>query len=341
MAISGAAVSSNMGSQSVAVLAPTLTLLNFRLGYWMVNPQFIDIPKPVFRGIVKDLWTYFKESWPKRQSRGFVASMLTPVKGFWSWLRGNEKDGIPRKLGLNAQHQLKIILRILSKVLKLYVISEMFGRLDETKPHIYLTDGGHIENLGLYQLLKRGCREIIVIDGEADPEMAFNALAIVQRYARIDLGVRIDLPWQEIAKTSNAVTAAAEAGQSIAPEKGPHSALGVIHYPDGEDGLLLYVKSSLTGDESDYVMNYKQRNSMFPHESTGDQFFSEEQFEVYRALGFHAVENFFSDDQTFAWSPERLKARKFPHKVTGPLGARLKETIDKMKPPAPKRQFNL
>jgi hypothetical protein len=184
----------------------------------------------------------------------------------------------------------------------------MLGRLDETKSHIYLTDGGHIENLGLYQLLKRGCRQIIAIDGEADPEMAFNALAIVQRYARIDLGVRIDLPWQEIAKISNAVTAAAEAGQPIPPEKGPHSALGVIHYPDGKDGLLLYVKSSLTGDESDYVMNYKQRNSTFPHESTGDQFFSEEQFEVYRALGFHAVENFFSDDQTFAWSPERLKA---------------------------------
>ncbi len=40
MAISGAAVSSNMGSSSIQALAPTLALLNVRLGYWMINPRF-------------------------------------------------------------------------------------------------------------------------------------------------------------------------------------------------------------------------------------------------------------------------------------------------------------
>jgi hypothetical protein len=61
-----------------------------------------------------------------------------------------------------------------------------------------------------------------------------------------------------------------------------------------QNGLLLYIKSSLSGDESDYVTNYKTRNPNFPHETTGDQFFSEEQFEAYRNLGFHATQGFFS-----------------------------------------------
>jgi hypothetical protein len=64
----------------------------------------------------------------------------------------------------------------------------------------------------------------------------------------------------------------------------------------------VYVKSSLSGDEKDYILDYKKRCSKFPHESTSDQFFTEEQFEVYRALGFHAVEGFFSGKHEFSWS---------------------------------------
>jgi hypothetical protein len=54
-------------------------------------------------------------------------------------------------------------------------------------------------------------------------------------------------------------------------------------------GTLLYVKSSLSGDENAYIAAYKRKNPAFPHETTGDQFFTEEQFEVYRALGEHIL----------------------------------------------------
>ena len=66
-------------------------------------------------------------------------------------------------------------------------------------------------------------------------------------------------------------------------------------------GTLLYFKSSLTGDEKDYILDYKKRYEDFPHESTGDQFFSEEQFEVYRALCYHMVDRFFGGTDEFAW----------------------------------------
>lgn len=246
MAISGAAVSSNMGSASIKALAPTLALLNFRLGYWLPNPEKLCGKK--------------------------VSQVQTRAK--WGRVLDN-----------------------------LFLVQEIFSKLDENKPDVYLTDGGHIENLGVYQLLKRGCALIVVVDAEADPDYAFHSLLRLERYARIDLGVRIDLPWGAIASTSRTLDAAYAA--KLRPDDpkgsdGPHSAVGTINYPDGAKGTLLYVKASLTGDERDYVLDYKRRYPSFPHETTGDQFFSEEQFEAYRWLGFHMMSRILEDRDTVA-----------------------------------------
>jgi hypothetical protein len=172
----------------------------------------------------------------------------------------------------------------------LYLWQELTGRLYENSTSVYLTDGGHIENLGIYELLRRQCRVIIAVDAEADPAMNFNSLVTLQRYARIDLGVRISLPWQPIRSATRAWMAC-NAGRPPAPppeeSRGPHVAIGLVDYGGGATGYLVYIKSSLSGDENDYIRDYARRYAKFPHETTGDQFFSEEQFEVYRALGFH------------------------------------------------------
>jgi hypothetical protein len=238
MAISGAAASSNMGTNTVRALRPTLAILNVRLGYWLTNPALYA---PT--GAIGD---------DGAQQRKWVPTRRSP---FYLW-------------------------------------SEIRGNLFENAREVYLTDGGHIENLGLYELLRRRCRFIIAVDAEADPMMHFPSLIRLQRYARIDLGVRINLPWEPIQKTTlGLMSFAAGARDVTAPEPaaGPHVAIGTIDYGGGETGYLMYVKSSLTGDENDYVRDYSRRYSRFPHESTGDQFFSEEQFEVYRALGFHMM----------------------------------------------------
>ena len=108
--------------------------------------------------------------------------------------------------------------------------------LRENRPFLYLTDGGHIENLGLYQLLRRRCRLIIVIDAEADPKMAFNSFIKAERYARIDLGTRIELPWYEIRdatlETDDMIAERGDTG-SLISRAGPHCALGTIYYPEG------------------------------------------------------------------------------------------------------------
>ena len=174
----------------------------------------------------------------------------------------------------------------------IFLWAEITGRLYENSEAVYLTDGGHIENLGIYELLRRRCRVIIAVDAEADSSMHFPSFITLQRYARIDLGVRIDLPWEPIREATLALMEPPEKdGKPITPEPsfGPHVAVGKIDYGGGEIGYLVYIKSSLTGDENDYIRDYARRYSTFPHESTGDQFFSEEQFEVYRALGFHMM----------------------------------------------------
>jgi patatin-like phospholipase len=186
-----------------------------------------------------------------------------------------------------------------------YLWKELTGRLRETSYEVFLSDGGHIENLGLYELLRRRCRVIIVVDAEADPSLRFPSFIALQRYARIDLGVRINMPWDDVRKTTlrwmgytgDPASADEDGGgaddkpgkkpKAPVPSAGPHTAIGTIDYDGGETGYLVYIKSSLTGDENDYVRDYARRYDSFPHESTGDQFFSEEQFEVYRALGFH------------------------------------------------------
>ena len=81
------------------------------------------------------------------------------------------------------------------------------------------------------------------------------------------------------------------ASGTVVSSPGPHCAIGRVLYADGAQGLLLYFKSSVTGDEKDYILDYKRRNPTFPHETTADQFFTEEQFEAYRALGFHILKS--------------------------------------------------
>ncbi len=177
---------------------------------------------------------------------------------------------------------------------------ETFGLLNEKRLNVYLTDGGHIENLGIYELLRRRCKVIIAVDAEADPNMTFPALVNLEVMARIDLGVRIELPWQALQSGAIGVTSSALYGPKGLPgARGPHAAIGTIKYDDAK-GILIYIKSSLSGDENDYILDYKRHNAAFPHETTVDQFFSEEQFEAYRALGFHAARGLFAGTDDFA-----------------------------------------
>jgi hypothetical protein len=74
----------------------------------------------------------------------------------------------------------------------------------------------------------------------------------------------------------------------------PYHAIGQIHYAEAdgapaEDGWIRYLKPSVRGSESADVLSYAAVSGFFPHESTLDRWFTESQFESYRALGFEEM----------------------------------------------------
>ncbi|MBD9449848.1 patatin-like phospholipase family protein [Rhizobium sp. RHZ01] len=167
-----------------------------------------------------------------------------------------------------------------------YLLRELSATADENDAYVHISDGGHIENLGVYELLRRRCRFIVAVDGENDPQMTFHALTNLQRLAYIDFGIVLEVNLDDLRLN--------QAGLSRS-----HFQLCRILYPKGaqdseqEIGYLVYLKLSLTGNEGEFLRRYKLDEPSFPHHSTADQFFSEPQFEAYRALGEHVGEKMF------------------------------------------------
>ncbi len=215
MAISGAAVNSNMGALSSPAVTFLLTLFDARLGWWL----------------------------PNRNARSPLHPAHTGFSG-------------------------------------LVLLYEMLGLTHSEGKLVHVSDGGHFENLALYELIRRRCQLVICVDAGADPDRHFSDLGNAVHKCRVDFGVDIQIDVN-----------------SMKPGKtGRHSerqvAIGQIHYPepDAEPGLLIYIKPTLRGDEPADVAHYAEANADFPHESTGDQYFNEAQFESYRRLGKHIAD---------------------------------------------------
>lgn len=165
------------------------------------------------------------------------------------------------------------------------LMSEAMSGATVDKDFVYLSDGGHFENLALYELVRRRCHGIVVVDAGADPDYQFEDLQSAMRKIRVDLGIPIEfdqasLPTPERAKETKC-----------------HFSVGKIRYSvvdaTGVDGYVIYVKPVLNGDESLDVEGYAKIHAaakkQFPQQPTSDQFFDESQFESYRWLGYHSI----------------------------------------------------
>jgi hypothetical protein len=166
------------------------------------------------------------------------------------------------------------------------LLYELLGMTTDDRSWIYLSDGGHFENLGIYELVRRRCRFIIVSDAGQDGAVTFADLGNAIEKCRADFGVDIEISLDEMRPG---------AGTRFSNW---HCAIGTIRYdrqnPREASGTLVYIKSSLTGDEPADVLRYAALHPSFPHQSTNDQFFDESQFESYRALGYHVACQVFS-----------------------------------------------
>ena len=255
VAISGAAVSSNMGYHSSPSITLLLTLFNVRLGWWLGNPGKWGDKRNAYR----------------REGPDFAAKPL---------------------------------------------FDEAFGQTTDHSPYVYLSDGGHFENLGLYEMVRRRCRFIIVVDAGCEPKFGFEDLGNAVRKIYIDLGVAIE--FEGLERLQNRPSAKVIRRETA---KGPipYCAIGTIDYknadgPECENGFIIYIKPAYhDANESAGIRSYAKANPTFPHESTVDQWFTESQFESYRSLGMEIAQDVLNNDVD-AWPivSEFLAKRRGP-----------------------------
>jgi hypothetical protein len=181
-------------------------------------------------------------------------------------------------------------------------LRELGGITQDTTDEVYLSDGGHFENLGLYEMIRRRCRYIFVSDGGCDPAFDFTDLGNAIRKISIDL--RADIVFSEVKLGARSTPVAGRLAYAVA----------TIIYPaakgrPAEVGMLIYLKPSVIENLPMDVNAYSVANLAFPHESTADQWYSESQFESYRRLGQFLTERLGRHDYSVpAEGPGRVKA---------------------------------
>ena len=192
----------------------------------------------------------------------------------------------------------------------LTLISELLGGRSASQDWVHLSDGGHFENLGTYELLRRGCSKIIAIDSSADPDRTFEDLANLIRLARDELNVSIVRYSTEM-----------KVGDRDRPD-GAYATIFSINYPEGPPGRLLYIKpcyyTNTTTPVPIEIQSYAKKVKAFPHEPTVDQFFSAEQLDAYRRLAHHEVKSIFAGRakagsalrEFFTIADENIQAKK-------------------------------
>jgi hypothetical protein len=185
---------------------------------------------------------------------------------------------------------------------------ESLGRanLNEHEPYVLLTDGGHFENLGLYELVRRRLKLIVLCDASADADFKFVDLANAIEKVRADFGAIIHLSSDDLGdlvprkrSSADAAMPAAQRGYVFAP----------ITYARREDrsygceadrGILIYLKATYFRQLYADLHGYRRAHADFPDQSTGDQYFDEKQFESYRELGFQTCWAMLQDLQAHA-----------------------------------------
>jgi hypothetical protein len=166
------------------------------------------------------------------------------------------------------------------------LLTEALGLTDANSSNVYLSDGGHFDNLGIYEMIRRRCRYILVVDADADENFAFEDLARSVRYVAIDLDAKIEFAAIEM-KTAHDAEA-----------ESPTFAVGKITYAESpaDASWLIYLKPTYFYENAPVdVRSYGTVNSKFPHESTLDQWFGESQFECYRRLGEYLMGKLYDE----------------------------------------------
>jgi hypothetical protein len=298
MAISGAAVHSNAGSGGAGITrTPWLSFLmgffNIRLGYWTDNPtpgrkRLLRILNELDRPLTV----------PQPQGRVAWHHALT---GAWLAVFKLFRRPFNRIVVMLQALLCWPVLASSNNPNPIYPgMLEMYLRknLDENSRMVQLSDGGHFENLGLYELIRRRLRLIIVCDGTADQGYAFDDLANAMEKVRADFGAIIDFHCSDMETlTPRSVIETGDATGKKVTYSTRGYLIGTVIYKDRSRGTILFLATSFFNQLSADVYAYRKAHHEFPDQPTGDQFFNEKQFEAYRELGYQTAFYMMTDEE--------------------------------------------
>jgi len=213
-----------------------------------------------------------------------LMSLLNLRLGYWT-LRPDKRKRIP--LGPN------------------YLVPGLFQGVfgcgsHENSTFIELTDGGHFENLGLYELIRRRVQLIVLADGGADPGYIFDDLANAVERVRVDFGVQIRFRSDQDCDLAGILPGSGGAGpwqKKYRSAKRGFAIADILYdrHDPAANGILLYLKPTLINDLPTDIHGYKSGHPTFPDQPTTDQFFDEAQFEAYRELGYQLTKQMLRD----------------------------------------------
>lgn len=239
MAISGAALSPLMGRFTLPAFRFLMAVLNVRLGVWIENPWH----RGAGRGARLDRWARSSDRWATSSQEGAGNAVRRAIARLWlGW----------REPG------------------PWFVLKEGLGRADATGRFLYVSDGGHWENLGLVELLRRGCTHVICVNASGSAVGDFGRAAAI---ARRDLGAEVDI--------APGMLEVGDDGLVDDPV-----AVGTIRYEGGREGQIYVARCALWSEAPADLLILSRSGSVFPNHPTTKQFLSGEEFEAYRALGW-------------------------------------------------------
>jgi hypothetical protein len=246
VALSGAAVSPVMGKMTRPAQRFLFALANVRLGLWLPNPRLVacaadpNLPRHDVRFV------------DRIRIKAFRARMSAP--SVWS------------------RFAARVFFRFTQPNLRL-LMAEAFGHHRVRTSWLYVTDGGHFENLGLVEALRRGAAEVFVFDASGDSVTSWNTLGEAIALARSALGVEIDIEPEKMVRDGHVV------------QPYVHGTFTYTWDEDRPHGIIHLVKLGVWPGAPWDVQAYKSRHPTFPCDSTIQQMYDDEEFEAYRALG--------------------------------------------------------
>ena len=301
VAISGAAFSPLMGAATRGAYRLLLTLTNLRLGVWMPHPTVVSRAREYAEtnkehspraGRIWLLLLWYVLPHPFRnhsadQLREREDELWAHVLG----LRESSTEGKQRPALILARLQAAVCWRVMQPTLGL-LWAEAFGHTSYRATWVNVTDGGHYDNLGLVEALRREANNIVVLDASGDSPHTWFTLGGAMALARADAEVDITLDPSEMADNGHGVDSSLRPGQVLRPWANGTFARSNGQSGDGDqmtDGHLWVCKLGWWKGAPWDVRAYAEGHPAYPCDPTMQQLYDGAEFDAYHELGVFSM----------------------------------------------------